>query len=274
MRAARWRACRACAWAACRTRRPCRCAIPGRAIPAAAPGCCAANWNSAAACARCSPAAGATASGSAVLDAAAHGFTWLRDLRALGTDAARLRARALVADWINAPPAEPVAHRPDVAGARIAAWLGHYDFFAATADDAFRQRLMARLVSDARGLSAHAARRGTGRARADRAEGPDRRRGGAAGARRLPDPRAALPAAGDRPPGAARRLPRRAQPGGAACGVAGPDRDPRPAASRADAAAAGAHQRDRAHGAGAARDAPRRRRPGAVQRQQGGEQQR
>ena len=48
----------------------------------------------------------------------------------------------------------PLAHRPDVAGARITAWLGHYDFFAATADDAFRQRLMARLVSDARSLSA------------------------------------------------------------------------------------------------------------------------
>src|SRR5690242_16926436 len=93
-------------------------------------------------------------SGSLLLDAAAHGFTWLSDLRALGTDAARLRARALVADWVNAPPSEPIAHRPDVVGARIAAWLGHYDFFAATADDAFRQRLMARLVSDARGLSA------------------------------------------------------------------------------------------------------------------------
>ena len=90
----------------------------------------------------------------AALDASAHGFTWLRDLRALGTDAARLRARALVAEWIAAPPSDALAHRPDVAGARITAWLGHYDFFAATADDAFRQRLMARLVSDARSLSA------------------------------------------------------------------------------------------------------------------------
>src|SRR3954454_12191658 len=42
--------------------------------------------------------------GSPELHAGAHGFTWLRDLRALGTDAARLKARALVADWIaNAP---------------------------------------------------------------------------------------------------------------------------------------------------------------------------
>jgi uncharacterized heparinase superfamily protein len=84
----------------------------------------------------------------------AHGFTWLRDLRALGTDAARLRARALVADWIATPTLDPVADRPDVAGSRIAAWLGHYDFFAASADDTFRARLMARLVADARGLSA------------------------------------------------------------------------------------------------------------------------
>jgi uncharacterized heparinase superfamily protein len=93
-------------------------------------------------------------SGSAQLDAAAHGFSWLRDLRALGTDAARLRARALVAEWITSPPGEALARRPDVAGGRVTAWLGHYDFFAATADDAFRQKLMSRLVSDARGLSA------------------------------------------------------------------------------------------------------------------------
>ncbi len=41
---------------------------------------------------------------SPLLDASAHSFSWLRDLRALGTDAARLRARALVAEWVNAPP--------------------------------------------------------------------------------------------------------------------------------------------------------------------------
>lgn len=93
-------------------------------------------------------------SASDLLRASAHNFTWLRDLRALGTDAARLRARALVADWINAHAGDPIAHRSDVAGARIAAWLGHYDFFFAAADDVFRQRLMARLVTDARTLSA------------------------------------------------------------------------------------------------------------------------
>ncbi len=92
--------------------------------------------------------------GSPPLRAYLHGFTWLRDLRALGTDAARLRARTLVGEWGGAASLEPVATRPDVTGARIAAWLGHYDFFAASADDGFRQRLMARLVGDARALAA------------------------------------------------------------------------------------------------------------------------
>jgi uncharacterized heparinase superfamily protein len=96
----------------------------------------------------------ADTSGMPILRAAAHSFVWMRDLRALGTDAARLRARALVADWIATPQLEPLANRPDVAGARIAAWLGHYDFFAASADDLFRQRLMSRLVTDARLLAA------------------------------------------------------------------------------------------------------------------------
>jgi uncharacterized heparinase superfamily protein len=91
---------------------------------------------------------------SPMLRAAAHGFTWLRDLRALGTDAARGRARALLADWITTPT-DPIAQRPDVAGARLAAWLGHYDFFAASADDVFRQRMMTRLVGDARALASN-----------------------------------------------------------------------------------------------------------------------
>jgi uncharacterized heparinase superfamily protein len=88
------------------------------------------------------------------MNAYAHGFTWLRDLRVIGTDAARMRARALVADWIAGGALDPIALRPDVTGARIAAWLAHYDFFAASADDDFRQKLMWRLISDARMLAA------------------------------------------------------------------------------------------------------------------------
>ena len=96
----------------------------------------------------------APTSASPGLRAHALGFTWLRDLRALGTDAARARARALVADFIESNSADPLAHRPDIAGSRIASWLGHYDFFAASADDGFRQRLMSSLVIEARSLAA------------------------------------------------------------------------------------------------------------------------
>jgi uncharacterized heparinase superfamily protein len=91
--------------------------------------------------------------GAAALRAAAHSFGWLRDLRALGTDPARLRARALVAEWIATALPDPIANRADVIGARLTAWLGHYDFFAASADDAFRQKLMDRIVADAWTLS-------------------------------------------------------------------------------------------------------------------------
>lgn len=92
--------------------------------------------------------------GTEIIRTHAAGFSWLRDLRALGTDAARSRARALAADFMETDQADPLAARPDVAGARIAAWLGHYDFFAASADDEFRQLLMGRLVVEARNLSA------------------------------------------------------------------------------------------------------------------------
>ena len=88
------------------------------------------------------------------LRAIAHGFTWVRDLRALGTDAARARARALVADWIDTGRSDRLSERADVVGSRITTWLGHYDFFVASADDAFRAAVMARLVADSRLLAA------------------------------------------------------------------------------------------------------------------------
>ncbi len=96
----------------------------------------------------------AAANGAATLRAHTGGFTWLRDLRALGTDAARSRARQSVSEFLDTAIPDPLALRADITGARLAAWLGHYDFFAASADDDFRQRLMSRLVADARTLAA------------------------------------------------------------------------------------------------------------------------
>jgi uncharacterized heparinase superfamily protein len=94
----------------------------------------------------------------------AHGFGWLRDLRALGTDAARVRARDLAHDWLANGASQDLAQAPEVVGARISAWLGHWDFLAASADDGFRRALLTRLALDGRavvaGLPAEAAHRG------------------------------------------------------------------------------------------------------------------
>ena len=215
---------------------------------------------------RLAPGGWTDTSGHEALRAVAHGFTWLRDLRALGTDPARARARALVTDWIATPGLEPVAERPDVTGARITAWLGHYDFFVASAEDGFRQRFMARLIGDARPVGGEPAGGRVGRAGADGDQGADRGGGGAAGSCGASDPGAALSAAGDRAPGSAGRRTCGAEPGGAARGAAGPDGDPGAAAGVPDPAAGGADDGDRADGAGVAGVAAWGWRAGAVQR--------
>lgn len=65
-------------------------------------------------------------------------FVWLRDLRELGAESARIKARSLVATWIAMPAADRPISDPSITGARLAAWLSYYEFFAAAADDGFR----------------------------------------------------------------------------------------------------------------------------------------
>jgi len=86
---------------------------------------------------------------------ALHGFGWLRDLRAAGGDAARRKARVLAADWIAANAAwTPVAWHPVVTANRLSQWFSQYEFFAASADVAFRQALLASAGRQARYLGA------------------------------------------------------------------------------------------------------------------------
>lgn len=82
-----------------------------------------------------------------------QGFTWLRDLRALGNDEARLYARGIVGSWLDQPPTDPLVLNAPATGARLASWLGHFDFFAASANEAFRQRLMDRILVEGRLIS-------------------------------------------------------------------------------------------------------------------------
>lgn len=67
-----------------------------------------------------------------------HGFEWLRDMRAVGTEAARIQARNCVASWISANPKwHPLTWRPDVLSSRLCNWLTHAEFVSAGADATF-----------------------------------------------------------------------------------------------------------------------------------------
>jgi uncharacterized heparinase superfamily protein len=82
-----------------------------------------------------------------------HGFEWLRDLRAAGGDIARRRARELAADWVDQHQRwSALAWRPDLIGSRLSAWFGQHDFFWASGDAEFQNRLAASASAQARHL--------------------------------------------------------------------------------------------------------------------------
>lgn len=82
-----------------------------------------------------------------------HRFDWLRDLRDLGGDAARRRARDLVAGWMGRHGRwDRLAWRPDILGARVAVWAGTYAFFVESAEDAFRHAVLDSLATQHRHL--------------------------------------------------------------------------------------------------------------------------
>lgn len=58
-----------------------------------------------------------------------HSFEWLRDVRAVGGDPARLRARDLVLDWLEREDRwRSVSWRPDVLARRLANWLTYAEY--------------------------------------------------------------------------------------------------------------------------------------------------
>ena len=90
-----------------------------------------------------------------------HGFAWLADLKASGTEPARVRARELVDGWIefNERWSTP-AWRPDVLGRRLAAWLAASDFLFAGAEEDFRLWFLHSATAQARHLVRVASRCG------------------------------------------------------------------------------------------------------------------
>ncbi|MCW2244927.1 putative heparinase superfamily protein [Azospirillum fermentarium] len=83
-----------------------------------------------------------------------HGFDWLRDLRAVGGDAARRQARRLVMAWMHEHAAwSAQAWNPAILGTRVSNWLALHDFFCASADDEFRARIFDSLARQTRHLA-------------------------------------------------------------------------------------------------------------------------
>jgi uncharacterized heparinase superfamily protein len=67
-----------------------------------------------------------------------HKFSWLRDIRAVGTEAARLEARNNVLEWIRRNQKwHPLSWRPDILSERLCSWLTHAEFISAGADSDF-----------------------------------------------------------------------------------------------------------------------------------------
>lgn len=82
-----------------------------------------------------------------------HGFAWLHDLRILGGDHARRRARHLCTQWLDHYEkwAEP-GWQPVATGMRLRYWLLLHDFFLDNADHDFRQLIYKSMMRQARHL--------------------------------------------------------------------------------------------------------------------------
>ena len=87
-----------------------------------------------------------------------HSFEWLRDLKSINTNPSRKFARQLVSHWIvyNHSLTKKnwltPAWKNGIIGARLANWIALYDFFGASADDAFRRDFFKSLIRQYRYL--------------------------------------------------------------------------------------------------------------------------
>lgn len=83
-----------------------------------------------------------------------HSFEWLRDLKALGGDMGRSRARQLLVEWVRKYSKwHPFAWRNDVLAMRISNWIKLYSFFGASADEHFQHGFFLALTKQFRHLA-------------------------------------------------------------------------------------------------------------------------
>ncbi|QHI95036.1 heparinase [Aristophania vespae] len=81
-------------------------------------------------------------------------FGWLRDLKALGTNEARLCARGLINAWCERPQQNDIAQDGVIMGQRLANWLAHYEFCLETAAEETQKRVLDVMLKEGRILAA------------------------------------------------------------------------------------------------------------------------
>ena len=82
-----------------------------------------------------------------------HRFAWLRDMRAVGSEAARIEARTDVLEWIRRNQKwHPLSWRPDILSERLSNWLTHAEFISAGADSAFAEAFLDSVARQVRHL--------------------------------------------------------------------------------------------------------------------------
>jgi uncharacterized heparinase superfamily protein len=83
-----------------------------------------------------------------------HGFSWLADLRAVGSNSSREMARKYISQWIVAYKRwSPLAWKPDVIGQRLSNWLTHFGFFTDNGSQEFVNLFFKELAEQSRHLN-------------------------------------------------------------------------------------------------------------------------
>jgi len=86
--------------------------------------------------------------------AAMHGFAWLDDLRAEGSEQARQASAAFIADWLQGQDRwQHASWSAPVLGARLAAWIGNASFYLPAMSDAQQQVMMVSIARQLRHLT-------------------------------------------------------------------------------------------------------------------------
>ena len=83
-----------------------------------------------------------------------HRFGWLRDLKAVSNDKARLVARHMISDWIDQYDKwHDVAWQPDVLGARLSNWIGMFSFYGLSADEGLQNKVRSSIARQTKHLA-------------------------------------------------------------------------------------------------------------------------